>query len=419
MKSHDGRPFSKFISLRLGASLILGVLLFVLCTPLLLANGFLSPLAIGQGTDDSTKELDEKIKAKNEEIADLERKLSEVRTTAKTLKDQIGFMDNQIRLTQLKITQLESDIERLENEITNLSGKINYLDINLDQIAILLTQRIRETYKRGHVNPFSIFLGTTDINQVTSRVQYLRSVQLHDRQLLLAMEQTKTNFEQQKDLKEQKQTELDQSQQQLENQKLQLDQQKAGKQSLLELTRNDEQRYQQMLAAAQAEQSAMQSAIAQAIKFLEDGTPIKKGDKIALMGNSGAAGGCSTAAHLHFEVTDKNGTHRNPADYLRSDWSITWDNSPDSPLSLTGSWDWPMNNPRVTQGYGYTYWAKSGFYSGKPHTGIDIVDDKDIIIRSPRDGKLHKGAASCRGKPMNYVAVDHDDGLITWYWHVQ
>lgn len=405
---------SKSRLLRLGASISVLIILFIPFTEILAQS---NPVALGQSS--SSDELEKQLQSKRTEIEELERKLSEVRSTAKTLKDQISFMDNQIRLTQLKISQLETDIERLTNEILKLDNKITYLDTNLDQLAILLTARIRETYKRSSINPLSIFLGTVNLSQVSSRVEYLRSVQLHDRQLLLAMEQTKSTFEQQRSLKEQKQDELDQTQKKLQTEKTQLDQQKVGKQSLLETTKNDEHRYQQMLAAAQAEQSAIQSAISQAIKFLEEGTPIQKGDKIALMGNSGSAGGCSTAAHLHFEVTDKNGTHKNPADYLRNAGNINWDNSPDSPMSLNGSWDWPMSNPRVTQGYGYTYWAKSGFYSGKPHTGIDMVDDKDIVIRSPRAGKLHKGAASCRGKPMNYVAVEHEDGLITWYWHVQ
>jgi murein DD-endopeptidase MepM/ murein hydrolase activator NlpD len=136
-----------------------------------------------------------------------------------------------------------------------------------------------------------------------------------------------------------------------------------------------------------------------------------------MMGNSGSPY-CSTAAHLHFEVTDKNGVTRDPSGYLSAGGNLIWDNSPDSQFSLTGSWSWPMKDPRITQGYGFTWWARSGFYNGKPHTGIDMVGDHDKAIYAPKDGILYKGTASCRGAAMHYVAVEHDD-VISWYWHVQ
>ena len=203
----------------------------------------------------------------------------------------------------------------------------------------------------------------------------------------------------------------------LDIQNLDLNRQRATKEALLETTKNDEKQYQKMLAAARAEQAAFQKAIAEAVSQLKDGTPVEQGAEIALMGNSGGPG-CSTATHLHFEVTDKNGVTQNPANYLKPEWNLIWDTSPDSPFTLTGNWDWPLQNPRITQGYGYTWWANSGFYNGKPHTGIDMVDDNDIVIRAPKSGTLYKGSASCRGSAMNYVAIEHDD-VITWYWHVK
>lgn len=371
---------------------------------------------------ENSQELEDKLQQTQDKIKDLEDKLGQVKATANSLNSQIKYMDNQILTTELRITDLENEIDRLIDQVASLNSKISNLDGNLDQLATLLSTRIRQTYKSNSNNSIlNIFLGSIGFNQLNSRVKYLQTAQVHDRKLMIAMEQTKSTFEQQKLLKEQKQQELDLAHSQLATEKVNLDQQKSNKQALLSATKSDEKRYQELLSAALAEQNAIQDAIASIVKQLKDGTPVDEGAQIALMGNSGAAGGCSTGAHLHFEVTDPDGNHQNPANYLKSDWQYTWDNSPDSPFSFNGSWNWPMSNPRITQGYGYTWWASTGFYGGKPHTGLDMVGQNgDTIIRTPRSGILYKGTASCGGKPMNYVAVEHEaDSLITWYWHVQ
>ncbi len=369
---------------------------------------------IGQSSD----ELDQKLENTQKQIDELEAKLAEVEATAKNLKQQIAYMDGQIQLTELRVLQLEKEIVDLKNDIEDLGVKIESLDVNLDQMAVLLASRVQETYKIGRANSLTLFLGSETFGDLANKVRSIQQVQLNDRQLLLAMQKTKSSFEQQKTVKEAKQVELDTAQAKLEKQKALLDQQKVSKQVLLDATKNDQKRFEELLSAARAEQAAIQAAISSLVKNLKNGTRVEAGEKIAIMGNSGAEGGCSTAAHLHFEVTNKEGVNTNPAQYLKSDWPYTWDLAPDAPFALTGSWDWPMRNPRITQAYGNTWWARSGFYGGKPHTGIDMVDRDDTTIRAPRAGTLYKGAASCRGKPMNYVAVEHDD-VISWYWHVQ
>jgi murein DD-endopeptidase MepM/ murein hydrolase activator NlpD len=73
---------------------------------------------------------------------------------------------------------------------------------------------------------------------------------------------------------------------------------------------------------------------------------------------------------------------------------------------------------RITQGYGMTYFARTGFYGGGPHTGLDMVSS-NTVIKSPKSGTLYKGATNCGGSTMKWVAVDHGSGMMTWYFHVQ
>lgn len=369
-------------------------------------------LILAQGESPSEEKL-EQVKS---QITELEDKLREVRNKEKTLQSQIDYMDGQINLTALKIDQTEEEINLLQEQIVGLTGKISRLEGSLTSISEVLLNRIVATYKARDVSPVYLFFGSNGFSEFLSRAKYIQVAQAHDKKLMFAIESTKNSYQKQKDLREEKKKQLEDLQEQLEDQKQVLAQQRVDKAYLLEVTRQDEKRYQEFLAAARAEQAAIESAIKAAIDLLKDGTPINKGDQIALIGNSGAPG-CSTGQHLHFEVR-KNEDVYNPADYLKN-ISVQWDNQPDGAFSFNGDWDWPIENPRITQGFGETYWSRTGFYGGRPHTGIDMVSSSSDLIRAPKEGTLYKGTVSCRGNPMNFVAIEHDDGVVSWYWHVQ
>ena len=323
-----------------------------------------------------------------------------------------------IAITTARIFATVKEIGNLEKEIASLSSKIGQLDISLDQISELLAKRIAETYKKGKIDFVSLFLSSQNFSDFVSRYKYLKIVQLHDRSLMVQMETARTNFEDQKTLKEQKQKELDAAKKKNESLNLILAQQKKEKETLLKEGEERIREIQQHINQAMAEQAAMLSVIRNATALLKNGSPINKGAEIALMGNTGAPCCSWGGGHLHFEIT-KDGVSQDPASYLRQR-DVIWDNSPDSSFSFTGDWDWPMDNPRITQGFGMTYYARKGYYGGNPHTGIDIVGSP-IVIRAPRDGTLYKGSSKCGngGCPINYVAIDHGNGLISWYWHVQ
>jgi len=100
--------------------------------------------------------------------------------------------------------------------------------------------------------------------------------------------------------------------QMLEKQKANLDAQKKAKNALLAQTKNDEKTYQNLLSQALAEKAAIERALVSGVKV----GPVKRGDPIGLVGNSGYPG-CSTGKHLHFEIR-KNNTWIDPAPYLQN-----------------------------------------------------------------------------------------------------
>lgn len=368
---------------------LIGILSFLL---------FFSFLTSGLKAQDLTQEYERK----TSEIKELEKKLVELTGQARTLSAQIVNFNTQIRLTELKI-------ERTESEIATLSGKIRNLETAIGSLSSAYQERAGEMYRLRRISdPLLSLLTSQNFSNLISRLHYLTKIAEHDRDLLVRLQTSQTSLEQEKNR-------LEALYKKLEEQKVFLAAQRGGKEKLLELTKNDERKFQELLQRARAEQAAIAAAMRNAAALLKDGQPVGRSISIALIGNSGAPG-CSTGPHLHFEI-QKDGDSVDPAAYLSSR-SVEWDNAPDGQFSFTGTLDWPIDSPRITQGFGMTHWARTGFYGGRPHTGIDMTSD-NLSIRASVDGTLYKGTVSCSGSPMNFVAIDHGGGIISWYWHVQ
>ena len=190
--------------------------------------------------------------------------------------------------------------------------------------------------------------------------------------------------------------------------------QKAAKNALLLQTKNDEVKYQQLLAQAYAEKAAIEKALVSGVKV----GPIKRGDSISLVGNSGYPG-CSTGKHLHFEIR-KDGTWTDPGSYL-SGKTVRNDQDNGGNVNVgSGSWLWPVEDTvRLTQFYGHTPYSWKYKYSGGIHTGYDMVSTSSDVIRAPADGTLFKFSQMCGSSAINIVYIEHGDNLVSFYLHVQ
>lgn len=366
----------------------------------------------------SVQALECEDKKDQERITCLQNKINELRGQKRTLFSQIAVMDSQVRLTEARIFATKQEISELALDIDTADKKISNLESALDNLTKVLLNRIVVTYEVGSIQPFGILVSSNNVSSFFSRLNYLKIAQQHDKQLIYATQQAKNDYANQKEIYESKKKRAEILKSSLERYTAQLAQDKKDKQALLEITGNDEQTYQQFLARALAERQAIVAAFGQAVSRLNsgEGVQIAKGETVALLGNSGAPD-CSSGPHLHFTIL-QNGSPIDPASKLKNANPI-WDNSPDGPATFNGDWDWPISNPRITQGYGMTYWARLGWYGGNIHDGLDMAGDTNIS--APKSGKIIYGSTSCKNSTLKYAAVKHDDesSIITLYLHVQ
>ena len=358
-------------------------------------------LAGGLHLEISAQTPEENLKRLNDEIEQYESEIKRLNAQANTLSNQIAQYDAQISLTILQISQTEE-------KISLLGGRIIQLEGSLDALTAAFASRATKTYKMARLyEPLLLLVTAPDLSSAVSSFHYLQKIQEADRELLIRLEKAQGVYKNEK-------VEQEELQEKLESQRSVLGAQKVAKANLLEITKNDEKRYQQLVAAARAELVAIQAIIAGRGDETEV-REVNEGEKIASILTYGPnLFACSTGPHLHFEVA-KDKVHQNPFSLLANK-SLEWDNL-DPPQNGSGSWSWPLNDPiRITQGYGQTSYASR--YAGGVHSGVDMTNDDNREVKAARKGTLFRGGISCLGGTLQYVRVQQDDGYDSYYLHV-
>lgn len=349
-------------------------------------------------------------------------------TERESMTSQVIYLSSRISLTTTKIENIKNKIIELQQEIDNITDKISELDNTMTTITSMFIDRIKASYKYGEFSYLNLVLSTPRISDLFTRFKYIQTVQAHDRKILFMLQ---NNKEINKDMKKDRETKIIEqnlAKKQQEKEQTNLAVQKKEKEIFLAITQNSEAVYKQNLLAAQREASNIQQA-ASILSQAGVAKHVNKGDVIGIMGNTGF----STGPHLHFAIYNLkesdlkqfyfDSAYENPFGMLASrnipfEPSACDDVSPSNRTTKiigSGSWQWPLNNPTISQCFGHTPY--SWRYGTGIHNGVDMWDDNDKAIRAVDEGNAYTylGGQS-KG---NGVFIFHNNGKMTLYWHLQ
>lgn len=184
----------------------------------------------------------------NSLISQYQDQINKLQGQANTLKNQIAQFDAQIKLTTVKIAQTQE-------QINMLGGRISQLGDSLATLTTAFNSRAVETYKISrYEGGFFFILSANDLGDAFARYHYLQKIQEEDRNLLARLQEAQTTYQGQK-------ADQEALQKQLKTQQASLNAQKVAKNNLLSATKNDETKYQQLLAQAKSQLAAFQNFV--------------------------------------------------------------------------------------------------------------------------------------------------------------
>lgn len=348
---------------------------FVFFAVLLTLAGLLSvpfPHPVRAADADISKQID----AKNQELKQLQAEaqqyqamLSDIGTKANTLQSQIQTYDRtiasikaNIRVTQTKISLTNLQIKQLGTDIHAKEVSIETERQRLGHFLSLLAESDQET-------AVEILMKNPSVSSFFTSLDEIKNVQQSIQSLLAQLRSDREDLKNRKSEAEQKKLELLALSRDLADQKTLQEYERTARANLLKETKNEERRYQQLLATNEQKRSGLEREI----NNLEAGLP-------------------------------------------------SFDRSliPKAGVGIIG---WPLPDPIfITQYFGNTAFARSGAYSGKGHNGVDFRAANLTPVFAADGGVVRATGdtdSSCpKASYGRWILIDHVNNLSTLYGHL-
>lgn len=320
------------------------------------------------------------------QIKDTKGKIEQKQNEAASLEKEVAVFDDQIKQTELRIQQTETEIKINKEKITQTEE-----DLRIQREV--LNEYLRVIYEESNTSALELIASSDSFSDFVDRSEYLQTMQMK-------IKDTVEKIKKMREELEVKKKELSKLKDQLSSQRTDLNTKRSGRQALLDHTRGEEAEYQALSEKLKAQQKTIQSALWASSNYTSQG-PVKQGEVIGYIGNSGFSTGC----HLHFEIRTDPNTHVNPASYMGDGYFIN-----------------PVPGVGVSAPYGYS----DSYFSGVFHSGIDYADGcAGTPILATADGDIVERVS---GRPNtypysyeygNYVKIRHTNGMFSLYGHLR
>ena len=343
----------------------------ILLVFLLLISPLSLVFAVETGSFDAQiRELDSKQKKLEEEANKYKSQASEARKEVRTYENAVHLINLNISKTNSNLESTQNEIELTRLELKQLDLEMQAVEEKLDEERDIMGAVLRSIYQIGDESLLEVLLKHESIAEFLKQAQYLEDTTDQLRELVQSLEEFNDSLKASKEDRQSKQVNLAQLESTLVVQQSVLSEQKSEKNGLLSLSRSEQQKFQSLASQVDKERRKLLSEIRE----------------------------------LEAEVSRRKSY-------------ISFLESGSIPAPGTKLFRWPEHDPILTQGYGYTSFARGGAYGGSPHSGLDMVSGHGSPLLAAADGEvLVAGTNKGWG---NWVALKHPGDLVTLYGHMR
>lgn len=342
----------------------------------LLIAGTLLGAPAGVGAQ-SREEIGQRIAEKNAEIQRLEAEaerhraaIGQIELKANTLQSRIASLDRAIKGLDASIRLTKAKIERTNLEIQQLGGEIKAQEAAIERGRARLGRLIGLIAAADQETPMEILIKNETLASFFNAVDSLFGIQREIHTALAALRLEREELKDRKGAAEGKRLELAALAEDLADQKALELEERRTRQNLLAETKNQERRYQELLAEVERRRGALEAEV----NALEAS--------------------------------------------LKADFDPSLLPAPGS-----GILGWPLPEPIfITQYFGNTAFARAGGYSGKGHNGIDLRAAISTPVFASERGVVRSAGdtdVSCRRASYGrWILIDHPNNLATLSAHL-
>jgi len=122
------------------------------------------------------------------ERADLEKKMTELQRSARTLADEVNNLEAQRKATARLVGALDKQLETINTEVIKAGSGLVKAERELANKRSALQHRMVEIYKRGSLYDVEAMLSAQSFAGLVARYRYLHELALHDRGLVRRVE---------------------------------------------------------------------------------------------------------------------------------------------------------------------------------------------------------------------------------------
>lgn len=336
----------------------------------------ITPLAIrGQTVDDLRKQIENKesdIKRIEAEIAAYQKLLDGQENKSSSLKNEITRLETQIKKINADIRLTESRIQKTELRLSELASGIRTTEQKISYERDILEELVKAQFEADEKTLAEILLTGGSLADFFAQEEAVGTIRSNIQISLQNLHSEKNSLDTEKKQREDQEAELKALRKDLTGRKAVQENTSQSKSQLLKESKNQEAEYQKILKEREARRALIQ-------KELE------------------------TIEEALRKQIDPNSL----------------------PTKRTGVLGWPVANPVITQGFGFTQFATtqgSDIYKGKGHNGIDLRASIGTPILSAEDGTvkdLGNTDTVCPGGSYGkWIVVEHNNGLTTVYGHL-
>ncbi|MDD3614318.1 MAG: lytic murein transglycosylase [Candidatus Pacebacteria bacterium] len=221
----------------------------------------LAPVALSQESAAERQALEQELQRIEAEIDSYQNNIINLQAQAKTLNQSIQLLDAQINKLNLQIKATNLQLAKLDSQIDTLRVSVTKTQSSIDATQDMLVYALRQIYEEGQKSPLVVFLGENTLSDAFSAVNDLTSLESEIKRSLDELINLKANLiAQREDLANQRQEVLELKNIQ-EAQRKELEAKKKEKNNLMQVTKGQESKYQELLKKSQQTAAQIKSRI--------------------------------------------------------------------------------------------------------------------------------------------------------------